>query len=98
MGRLAGAFEDAIQILCGRIEALLVVGFAAKASDDDVVGSRARLHSPHRDDRQQQSAFHTTPHFLRSSHSDAGNPMRSAKTMGMFQSSLVLRTEMPASE
>ena len=96
---LARGFEYFVQILRRGGEALLVVGLAAKAGDDDVVGRCARLQ---REERQiadeHEGALHTTPHLRRSSHSPRAGPRSSAKTMGIFQSSLVLRTEMPASE
>src|SRR6185437_7819719 len=43
-------------------------------------------------------APHTTPHLRRKSHSLPGRPSKRRKMIGMFQSSRVERTEMPASE
>src|SRR5258708_5470925 len=98
MHRLSGSLEDLAQIFCGCREALLIVGLAANPGDNHVERGRARLQRARADDRKQQSALHTTPHLRRRSHSAAGSATSSTNTMGIFQSSLVLRTEMPASE
>ncbi len=66
MCRLAGSFEDAIQILCRRSEALLVVGLAAKAGDDDVVGGRAGRKCAENNDCEEQGATGENTRVLRS--------------------------------
>src|SRR5580692_5271332 len=47
--------------------------------------------------RHGMCARHTTPHFRRSSHSVDGSAINRKKMIGMFQSSFVSRTVIPAS-
>jgi hypothetical protein len=94
----ACGFEDAVEVVCGRSETLLVAGLSAKSGDYDIEGCSVRLESKQTGGRQQQGALHTKPHFRRSSHSAVGKPSRNRKNMGMFHNSLMVRTEMPASE
>ena len=98
MCRAACGCEDPVQVLRRRSEALLVIRLTAQASHDDIVRSGMGAHGERTEHRQQQSTLHTTPHLRRSSHAVVGNARSSRNTMGMFQSSLVVRTEMPASE
>src|SRR5262249_40748604 len=90
--------EDVVEIVCGGSETLVVVGLSAKSRNDDIERCSMRLKSKQTGRSQQQCALHTTPHLRRSSHSAIGKPKRNRKNMGMFHSSLMLRTEMPASE
>ena len=95
----AASLENLVQIVCRRREALLVIRLAAQSGHDDVVrrGARLQRQQPH-SIASSRARLHTTPHLRRSSHSAIGSPSSSRKTIGMSHSSLVLRTEMPASE
>src|SRR5580698_6394874 len=90
--------EDSVQFFGLRRETLLVVRFATQPGHDDIVCGGGSAQGERAEHRQQECAVHSTPHLRRSSHSVAGRPRRSANTMGISQSSLVVRTEMPASE
>jgi len=90
--------EDSIQIFGRGREALFVVRLATEPRYHDVVRRRVRRKSNSTGHDQQQQAPHITPHFRRNNHSAISSPRRSKKTIGISHSSLVLRTEMPASE
>src|SRR6185437_1063442 len=98
MRGVARGFEYAVQLIRVRGEALHVVRLAAQARNNDVIRCGARLHGNHACQREHHCAPHTTPHLRRRSHSLPGRPSKRTKMIGMFQSSRVERTEMPASE
>ena len=95
VGVAAGLLQAAIDIVGPHFEALRVVRFAAEAGDVDVEGRRRQRE---RGQQQQGKRLHTTPHFLRNSHSEARIPMASRKITGMSQRSRVSRVVIPASE
>src|SRR5580698_5210621 len=92
------SLEDPVEIVCSRCKTLLVIWFSAQSGHDYVVRSGARVERNRKDADGEQGAPHITPHLRRNSHSETGRPSKRKKTMGMFQSSFVLRMEMPASE
>src|SRR4029450_7772722 len=89
--------DAAVHILGPHLEPLGIVRLAAEAgkSEEECSGVCGQ-------DRQEEDAkqnlFHTTPHFLRSSHSLARNARASRKISGMSHRSRVSRVVMPASE
>ena len=101
MRAVAGILEQFIQVLRVRRKPLVVVWFAAKSRGRDVVDTRMRGQCGNQGAQQaaaQQCESHTTPHLRRSSHSADMSSSNSRNTTGMFHSSLMSRTEMPASE
>src|ERR1700736_29677 len=102
----ARSFQQLVEILRQRGEALLVIRFVTQARDRNVVGSGARgERGKTRISKAQNHAqggpsvdLHTTPHFRRRSHSEERNSRIRRKMTGMFHKSFVSRTVMPASE
>src|SRR5258707_10000527 len=102
----ARIFQQLVEILRQRSEALLVIGFAAKARHRNEIGSGARgnrgetctTETHANPQRGTPANFHTTPHFWRSSHSEERNRIIRKKMTGIFHRSFVSRTVMPASE
>src|ERR1700694_1160223 len=102
----ARRFQQLVEILRQRGEALLVIRFATQTRNGKVIGSGMRReHGQTRGSEAQTDAqgglpadFHTTPHFRRRSHSEERNSRIRRKMTGMFHKSFVSRTVMPASE
>src|ERR1700733_11830089 len=92
----AGGFEQFIQVLGVGGKPLLVVWFAPKSGDRDVIDARMRAERGQQ--QQPKGEFQPPPPLRRSSHSAAISSSSHRNTTGMFHSSLMSRTEMPASE
>ena len=98
MARRTRRLEDAIEIAGGAREALLVVRLAPEPGHGEKVDIRTRrcVHEERECQAQSRRCPHTTPHFRRSSHSLLRSASSSRNTMGMFHSSRVWRSVMPA--
>ena len=94
-GIAARALQAGIDVFGPHLEALVVIGLAAQAGDSQIEGGGGRAQ---RGGHQQHGQLHTTPHFRRSSHSEARMPSTSRKTIGISHKSRVSRVVMPASE
>src|SRR5579862_3600590 len=95
----ANRLQHLVQVPGHRGEALLVIRFADKPGDGDVVpgGARRRRQQEGRQGHPNHH-LHTTPHFRRTSHSANRSSTIASRNTGMFHSSLVSRVVTPASE
>jgi hypothetical protein len=96
VGAAPGIPEQFVQIFGVRGKALLVVRFAPQPRDRDIVDAGVRRYGGHQ--QAHQDPPHTTPHLRRNSHSVDMSSSSHRNTTGMFHSSLISLTEMPASE
>src|ERR1700674_927967 len=102
----ARSFEQIVELLRQRSEALLVIGFAAQARNRDVIGSGPRGERAQTCTAEAKANplcglpanIHTTPHFRRKSHSEDRKTRIRRKITGMFHKSFLSRTVIPASE
>src|ERR1039458_998796 len=93
--------ENFIEVGSYRGETLFVVWLASQTGNRDVIGPGPRgdrTHNHPSENQSQERAPHTIPHFRRSSHSENRSRRITRKITGIFHSSLVSRTVIPASE
>ena len=81
----AGTFEQLVEVVGQRGEALLVIGLAAEPRDRDEIGmpraraAREQQQASPAHEAQSRAHLHTIPHFRRSSHSENAQQQKQQK-------------------